>query len=259
MGQINQSAPKYPGELEVKEFDASYTIGGRVTKQGTGEPLGSVLVRIEELAIETTTDANGSYQFRGVPGLRDKTYTLIAEKDGKQTTKNAHVDVHVPDPNNEPEKKDHNFNIEITSKPPRPRGVTPHSPKGDRLMPTYDYPGVYVEDVPPLSRPIAGVSTSTAGFIGVADNNTPMPDQPVGTKTENIDGYTPEVAVATPAKPKTVVFFVDNSKKLKSIHVYDASESRFEYTAESLKTTKASEVGALEDAALSTTRRPVLR
>ncbi len=33
----------------------------------------------------------------------------------------------------------------------------------------YDAPGVYVEEVPPLARPIAGVGTSTAAFIGEAD------------------------------------------------------------------------------------------
>jgi uncharacterized protein len=36
-------------------------------------------------------------------------------------------------------------------------------------MPTYLAPGVYVEEVPPLARPIAGVGTSTAAFIGVMD------------------------------------------------------------------------------------------
>jgi phage tail sheath protein FI len=34
-------------------------------------------------------------------------------------------------------------------------------------MVTYHSPGVYVEEVPPLASPIAGVSTSTPGFIGV--------------------------------------------------------------------------------------------
>ena len=32
---------------------------------------------------------------------------------------------------------------------------------------TYLSPGVYVEDVPPVARPIAGVGTSTAGFLGI--------------------------------------------------------------------------------------------
>ena len=36
---------------------------------------------------------------------------------------------------------------------------------------TYLSPGVYVEDVPPLARPIAGVGTSTAGFIGIIPDN----------------------------------------------------------------------------------------
>ena len=47
-------------------------------------------------------------------------------------------------------------------------------------MVTYQAPGVYVEEVP-LTPSIAGVGTSTAGFIGVSDGTAPMPDQPDGT------------------------------------------------------------------------------
>jgi len=36
-------------------------------------------------------------------------------------------------------------------------------------MPTYFAPGVYIEEVPPVARPIAGVGTSTAAFLGEAD------------------------------------------------------------------------------------------
>lgn len=36
-------------------------------------------------------------------------------------------------------------------------------------MANYFAPGVYVEEIPPLARPIAGVGTSTAAFIGEAD------------------------------------------------------------------------------------------
>ncbi|MDX2152655.1 MAG: phage tail sheath subtilisin-like domain-containing protein [Bryobacteraceae bacterium] len=42
-------------------------------------------------------------------------------------------------------------------------------------MPTYLAPGVYVEEVPPLARPIAGVGTSTAAFIGRAEDGVTMP------------------------------------------------------------------------------------
>lgn len=45
-------------------------------------------------------------------------------------------------------------------------------------MPQYLAPGVYVEEVPPLARPIAGVGTSTAAFIGVAADNVTMPFRP---------------------------------------------------------------------------------
>ncbi|NET04229.1 MAG: phage tail sheath family protein [Symploca sp. SIO2B6] len=45
-------------------------------------------------------------------------------------------------------------------------------------MPQYLSPGVYVEEVPPASQPIAGVATSVAGLIGVVADNVKMPPQP---------------------------------------------------------------------------------
>jgi uncharacterized protein len=42
-------------------------------------------------------------------------------------------------------------------------------------MPEYLSPGVYVEEVPSMSKPIAGVSTSTAGFIGIVPDQLPIP------------------------------------------------------------------------------------
>src|SRR5262245_59243984 len=44
-------------------------------------------------------------------------------------------------------------------------------------MPTYLTPGVYVEEVPSASKPIQGVGTSVAAFVGLAPGgpvNTPM-------------------------------------------------------------------------------------
>ncbi|MEW5931751.1 MAG: phage tail sheath subtilisin-like domain-containing protein [Gemmatimonadota bacterium] len=46
-------------------------------------------------------------------------------------------------------------------------------------MPQYLAPGVYVEEVPPSVQPIAGVGTSTAGFIGEVADNVAMPSEPV--------------------------------------------------------------------------------
>ena len=44
-------------------------------------------------------------------------------------------------------------------------------------MPTYLSPGVYLEEVPPAARPIAGVSTSTAGFIGIVRDSIAYPER----------------------------------------------------------------------------------
>jgi len=45
-------------------------------------------------------------------------------------------------------------------------------------MAQYLAPGVYVEEVSSGSAPIAGVSTSIAGFIGIVSDNVEMPSQP---------------------------------------------------------------------------------
>jgi phage tail sheath protein FI len=67
-------------------------------------------------------------------------------------------------------------------------------------MPTYQAPGVYVEEVPSAVRPIAGVGTSTAAFIGVAadltgpwdpDKGSGMPVRPSGEAYEQADALVP--------------------------------------------------------------------
>jgi phage tail sheath protein FI len=45
-------------------------------------------------------------------------------------------------------------------------------------MPDYLSPGVYVEEIPPSARPIAGVGTSTGGFIGLVLGAVTMPLKP---------------------------------------------------------------------------------
>jgi phage tail sheath protein FI len=50
-------------------------------------------------------------------------------------------------------------------------------------MPQYFSPGVYVEDVPPVARPIAGVGTSTPGFIGVVPDVVRLPSRPLAGET----------------------------------------------------------------------------
>lgn len=58
-------------------------------------------------------------------------------------------------------------------------------------MPEYLAPGVYVEEVPSMGNPIAGVSTSTAGFIGIVPEQLSVPPTVARTKTipkDQVDG-----------------------------------------------------------------------
>src|SRR5437870_11309790 len=54
-------------------------------------------------------------------------------------------------------------------------------------MPQYLAPGVYVEEVPSSAAPIAGVGTSTAGFIGVVRDTWDL-DEVVGEAVGQGDG-----------------------------------------------------------------------
>jgi uncharacterized protein len=53
-------------------------------------------------------------------------------------------------------------------------------------MPQYLAPGVYVEEVPSSVQPIAGVGTSTAGFVGEVANGVTMPAQPGKFVTDSL-------------------------------------------------------------------------
>jgi phage tail sheath protein FI len=55
-------------------------------------------------------------------------------------------------------------------------------------MGQYLSPGVYVDEVAPLSRPIAGVGTSTPGFIGVIPDAIALPARPAASDTSAIKG-----------------------------------------------------------------------
>ena len=50
-------------------------------------------------------------------------------------------------------------------------------------MPQYLSPGVYVEEVPSAIKAIAGVSTSTAGFIGTFGDTLTIPVSSVTDET----------------------------------------------------------------------------
>lgn len=73
-------------------------------------------------------------------------------------------------------------------------------------MAQYTAPGVYVEEVPPGAAPIAGVGTSTAGFIGhVPDAGVTMPLLP--------DGSGGRYALAAALEPQLITSWSDFVRK----------------------------------------------
>ena len=67
-------------------------------------------------------------------------------------------------------------------------------------MPTYLAPGVFVEEVPSAVKPIAGVGTSTAAFVGIVADNVVMPLRPGASETPTADDYY-KVAAALDPEP----------------------------------------------------------
>lgn len=61
-------------------------------------------------------------------------------------------------------------------------------------MPEYLAPGVYVEEVPSAIKPIAGVGTSTAGFVGISANipDTSMAEKPGGGNYTQASALSPQ-------------------------------------------------------------------
>ncbi len=109
IGPIDESDPQH---------GPSYVIKGKVTHSDTNDLGKPVRVMIEQLGWETSTDKNGLYQFRGVPGSGSNPYTLVAEKyvfDQKQNkpvfdaksrkTKSVHV------PRSEQQPDDFDFTL----------------------------------------------------------------------------------------------------------------------------------------------------
>jgi phage tail sheath protein FI len=68
-------------------------------------------------------------------------------------------------------------------------------------MGQYLSPGVYVEEVPPLARPIAGVGTSTPAFIGVIADKINLPVRPLSGQTDSA-----WVEFTIPSKSNEAVF-----------------------------------------------------
>jgi hypothetical protein len=82
-------------------------------------------------------------------------------------------------------------------------------------MPTkYKSPGVYVEEVPAAVQAIAGVGTSTAGFIGLVADNVTMPVLPGVTPADPNNPTADETySVATAGEPQLVTNWTEFKNK----------------------------------------------
>jgi phage tail sheath protein FI len=88
-------------------------------------------------------------------------------------------------------------------------------------MPQYLSPGVYVEEVPSAVKPIAGVGTSTAGFIGLVGDEVEMPDQPGKFNVDSDGNILPDSPipydVADAEQPQLVTSWEEFKKKFGDI------------------------------------------
>jgi phage tail sheath protein FI len=76
-------------------------------------------------------------------------------------------------------------------------------------MPTYEYPGVYIEEIDTGSRPIEGVGTSIAAFVGVAPNPDAHLHKPfaVNNWSQFVKEFSAKDAASTPLVYAVYGFF----------------------------------------------------
>ena len=80
-------------------------------------------------------------------------------------------------------------------------------------MPSYLHPGVYVEEIPSGARPIEGVATSTAAFVGVTQRNSRQSDPVlIGNMNDYLDLFGP-ILTSSDAMGLAVQAFYQNGGK----------------------------------------------
>jgi len=83
-------------------------------------------------------------------------------------------------------------------------------------MPQYDYPGVYIEEVSTGTKPIEAVSTTTAGFLGVAPKADAFVDEPRACNnwSEFVRDFMPEGSKPTPLAYAAFGYFANGGRRL---------------------------------------------
>ena len=88
-------------------------------------------------------------------------------------------------------------------------------------MPTYEYPGVYIEEIDTGSRPIEGVGTSTAAFVGVAPNLDAHLHKPfaVNNWSQFVKEFSAGDAASTPLVQAVYGFFLNGGGRCYVVNV----------------------------------------
>ena len=92
-------------------------------------------------------------------------------------------------------------------------------------MPTFDAPGVYVQEVAGGARPIEAVGTSTAGFVGVAPNKKALVQEitAVNNWTEFVRKYVSDGDKSTPLAQGVHGFFLNGGQRCYVVNIGTAT------------------------------------
>jgi phage tail sheath protein FI len=82
-------------------------------------------------------------------------------------------------------------------------------------MPTYLSPGVFVEEVSRGSRPIEGVGTSVAAFVGLTPKGDARPNEPVAVNnwSEFVRTFAPDAKIGNPLANAVYAFFLNGGTR----------------------------------------------
>lgn len=88
-------------------------------------------------------------------------------------------------------------------------------------MVNYQAPGVYVQEVPSGARPIGQVSTSIAGFVGVAPDPLAHPDEArvLDNWTQFVDQYIGKATAGTPLSNAVFGFFANGGSRCYVVNI----------------------------------------
>lgn len=88
-------------------------------------------------------------------------------------------------------------------------------------MPTYQSPGIYIEEIPAGTRPIEAVGTSTAGFVGIAPKADAHPNEAfaVNSWSQFVKEFTTDESQSTPLSHAVFGFFQNGGSRCYVVNI----------------------------------------